>query len=404
MPKNQNPNIDADDDFDLGDIDSTTEDNNDDELDDLDAILLKEFERLDAMTEEDTQVFSGPVKETENSTVPMEQGIELLDKATFDRGAKRRADPVVTPEDPAAGQQPAAPAAAEPAAQGADAPVLDLDTLLEGLDEDRRGKVKARVTEADEVMSIFEGRDDELKRHGVDRKQAVARLVQLNEYATKNPDKYLAWAATQIDPEKAEDILTAAAERLGLRVVRPEEDDPFEDAETKRLRAENRRLKRGQLDFGPDVDAQAQPAPGATPDPVQAIQQFATAKATDGKPLRPLWDKLKGDVVQKAVTHRNTTGQVVTVADLERFYTESETELKAALGITDAPAASPAAQPAAPVATDGPKKAAPSDAVQRAKAASKNIDGTGQGAGRRPALSQDASLDATLRHFMAADD
>lgn len=406
MPNDtQRPDI--DDDLEHVDPDLAQGDEDDDEFE------KKLLEMLEAGDDGDEKVFSGPVTEKEVAVISVEDGLDLVTKATTERGTKRRAeildksDPTQPPaegDDSLAGGQDS-----QPAGQGEDTTPAgvddDLSSLLEGLDDDRRQKISARVKDADEVMSLFKGRDEQLKMHGVTAKQAMARLIQLNEYAAAKPVEYIAWATAQLAPDKAEEVLMQAAEKLGLKVTRAD-DDPFEDEEVKRLRDENRRLRGLQIDFGPDAEAAA--AAAQAQDPVRVIQDFATAKGADGKPLRPLWDQLKGNVAMMAKTHRETTGQVVTADDLARFYSEAETAMRAALGM---PAAAPqqgndkpAAQPAAPVAGGGAKKAAPSSSVERAKAASKTIDGTGQGASRRPAPSVDASLDDVLRHFAGFDD
>lgn len=410
----ENPlDIDTDEDIDRTDPDFVGDDDEDEEFE------KQLLEMLNADDDGDEKVFSGPIKEKETATVSVEDGLDMVSKATTERGTKRRAeslDKATQPGGAGGDSQPAAQGEdTPPAAQGEDtqpaAPAADDDLapLLEGLDDDRRNKITERVKQADEVMALFKGREAELQRHGVSATQAMARLIQLNEYAAAKPVEYLAWATAQLAPDKAEEVLTAAAEKLGLKLVAAD-DDPFEDEEVKRLRAENRKLRGLQVDFGPDAEAAA--AAAQANDPVRVIQDFATAKGADGKPLRPLWDQLKGNVAMMAKTHRETTGKVVTPDDLARFYSEAETAMRTALGVpaagaqqgNDTPAAQPAAQPAAPVAQGGTKKAAPSSSVERAKAASKTIDGTGQGASRRPAPSPDASLEDVLRHFAGIED
>lgn len=376
--------------------------------DDDEEFERKLLEMLDGDDDGDEKVFSGPVKEKETATVSMEDGLDLVSKVTTERGTKRRAEDLEKDEDPAPDAGDAQPA---PAAQGEAAPVTEgdtIDALLEGLDDDRRQKITARVKDADDVMSLFKGRDEQLAQHGVTAKQAMARLIQLNEYAAEKPVEYIAWATAQLAPEKAEEVLIAAAEKLGMKVTRAD-DDPFEDEEIKRLRAENRQLRGRVLDFGPDAEA-ANPQP-APIDPAKVIFDFATEKNPDGTPRRPLWENLKANIATRAKAQFEVTKVPVTPADLAKFYDDEERAMRAALGLGDpapqasAPAnAKPAAQPAAPVAEGGTKKAAPSASVDRAKAASKSIDGTGQGASRRPAPSPDASLEDVLRHFAGIEE
>lgn len=373
--------------------------------DDDDEFEQKLLEMLNADDGGDDAVFSGPVKEKETATVSVEDGLDLVSKVTTERGVKRRTDALGDDDAPKGeDSQPGAgaedPAPADPASPPE---ATDLDALLEGLDDDRRGKIAERVRDADEVMSLFKGREAQLAQHGVNAKQAMARLIQLNEYAAAKPVEYLAWATAQLAPDKAQEVLTAAAEKLGLKLTAAD-DDPFEDEEVKRLRAENRALRSQRLDFGPDAEAAAAAEAAQRVDPIKVITDFATEKNPDGTPRRPLWEKLKANIATKAKEVREKTGRVVTAEDLARFYDEEERELRAALGQPAAANVTPAAQPAAPVAGGGTKKAAPSASVDRAKAASKSIDGTGQGASRRPAPNPDASLEDVLRHFAGIED
>lgn len=386
--------------------------------DDDEEFEQKLLEMLAADDGGDDAVFSGPVKEKETATVSVEDGLDLVSKVTTERGVKRRADDLDKGEDPAPTGQDSQPAAAQ-ADEKPDAgaapesqPVTDsdsIDALVEGLDDDRRQKISARVRDADDVMSLFKGREDQLKQHGVDAKQAMQRLIQLNEWANADPAKYIAYAAANLAPDKAEEVLVAAAEKLGMKLVQAD-DDPFEDEEVKRLRAENRRLRGYNIDFGPDDAATGSAQPAAT-DPAQVINELSGEKNPDGSPRRPLWGKLVANIATRAKAHVEKTKTYATKEDLARFYDEEEREMRAAMGLGDpapqpAPPADakPAAQPAAPVAGGGTKKAAPSASVDRAKAASKSIDGTGQGASRRPAPNPDASLEDVLRHFAGIEE
>lgn len=379
--------------------------------DETDEIIRRALAQFDADPGDD-QVFSGDMEEAEVTAVPMEQGLELLDSATNKRGAGRKAEDHGEGDDAkpaAAGDEAAADGAADDAAAKPEVQLDEIDTLLSGLDDDRRTQVRQRITQADDVMSIFHGRDEELRLHGTTPRQVIARLVQLNEYATQKPEEYLAWAATQINPDKAEDILISAAEKLGLKLVR-EEEDPFEDEVVKNLRLENRQLKARdrKLGFGPDEGAPAQQATAAQQSAVNPVldtlQSFISEKAADGTPARPHWDRLKGDVVSRAHAHRQATGQYVTPADLDRFYKEAEADARKAFGAAPTVPAAPAAQAQPAVSGVTPTKAASPDRVARAKAASTSIDGTGQGAGRRPALAADAKLEDVIRHAAGLDD
>ena len=391
------------------------EDDFPDEDDDLAEIIRKAMDETED-TGDDT-VFSGPLDVPENTTVFIEKGLELVEEATFKRGLERRKDAAVETqarEAPVEGDDPAPsegdePAKPDEAIKIEPAPAADeIDTLLAGLEDGRRSAIKDRITASDSVMSIFKGHEATLQAHGTTPDQVMRRLVSINDYANKKPDEYLAWAANQIDPENAETILISAAAKLGLKLVR-EDQDPFEDEETKAMRDENRRLKSRdrKLEFGPgDVTA---PVGLTAEQSVEAITAFVNAKNADGTPAHPHWERLRGDVAERASAHKASTGKFITTQDIERFYREAESDARAAFGgQPSAPAAQPAATPAAqaqaPVASIAPTKAAASDSVNRAKAASKSIDGTGQGAGRRPALSADASLEDVIRHAAGYDD
>lgn len=373
--------------------------------DDTDEIIRKALAEFDA-DPGDSQVFSGPIEETEINAVPMEQGLELLDGAATKRGAGRKA------EERGEGEKTDDPAEVDTSQEPEGKPAAaadEIDTLLTGLDDGRRAQVRERITRADDLLSVFKGRDEELRLHGTTPKDVIARLVQLNDYATQKPDEYLAWAATQINPDRAEDIIISAAEKLGLKLVR-EEEDPFEDEEVKKLRLENRQLKARdrKLGFGPDEHGATQSpaaAPQAAANPVMdTLQAFITEKTADGTPARPHWDRLKGDVVSRAHAHRQATGQFVTPTDLDRFYKEAEADARAAFGVSAPAPTAPAAQAPAAVSGVTATKAASPDRVARAKAASTSIDGTGQGAGRRPALAPDAKLEDVIRFAAGLDD
>jgi len=364
---------------------------NEDGDDETAAIIRKALAASDE--DDDNDVFSEPLKEREITTVSVEDGLDLVDKATSRRkGKDAEAAPAAeakeekTEEAPQPEGEEAKTDAAAPTAPA------DLDALLDGIDGDRRTALVGRITAADEVMGIFRGREAELQAHGATPKEAMTRLIQLNAFANAKPDEYLAWAATQFAPEQTAELLGKVADRLGMKLVTAAEPeaDPFEDEEVKALREENRQLKAAQAtrnEIGPDA-----PQNRAMDD----LVRFRTEAGPDGKLKRPLFDRLQQEIAAKAQAHVKSTGAAVTLADLDKFYTEVEGELRASLGVP----ASPAAQ-ATPVVPEVDTKKAAADAQrkQRAMDASKSIDGTGQGASRRPALDASASLEDTLRRF-----
>ncbi len=342
-------------------------------------------------------------EEGRDEMVTLEKGLELIDKAAVPAQRKPKGD------DPdAESPKPGEPGTAAKAAEGAETEAQPADgttqsdaadpyaDLLAGIDGERRETLTSRLRQADDMLSIFAGHEAEMQAHGITPVQHMRSLAQIDQFARKNPEKYLAWAATEIGKDKAEDLITKAAELLGLKVTRDDEDDPFEDEGIKKLREENRALKAQSrnLGFSPFE---------AAPPTATDLAAWVEEKAPDGSLKRPLFRDLEAGISRMAQEHRTKTGRAVTFADLDGFYTA----LTARLGgqqqppsaQTPAPQVVPAAQ-AQPAVAGGVQKAAAPGSVERAKAASKNLDGSGHGASRRPALSADADLDATLRHFM----
>jgi hypothetical protein len=154
------------------------------------------------------------------------------------------------------------------------------------------------------------------------------------------------------------------------------------------LKARNR-----TLDFGPNLS-------GQTPVTPEDINRFAQEANPDGTLKRPGFGDYGAGIARLAKEHVAKTGKPATFEDLDGFYRQFAGASQPAPAPKPAPAPTPAAQPTPPVAGDQQKKAAAKASVERAKAASKSIDGTGQGASRRPALSEESSLEDTLKHFM----
>lgn len=272
-----------------------------------------------------------------------------------------------------------------------------IDALIDGLPDDRRAELSSRLTAAAKVTDLFKGHEAELQRHGATPEMAVARFLELNAFAQQKPDEYLAWVVKEVAGDKGLDVLQKAAGHLGLKLV-PEteaepEDDPFEDPAIKALRAENRELKNAQRaqprdDFGPDAPARR----------VQReIDNFRTeTDPTTGQLKRPLFTQLGARIGELAQAHKASTGQNVTVADLDRIYVQAETEARQALGL---PAQPPTIAAAAPAAVQQDDKGAA--AIAKAKAASKSLDGSGQGTGHQPATQDTGDVRDTIRRMMA---
>ncbi len=324
--------------------------------------------QMDALPE-DEDVFDGPGTPAETrETVGLEEGAEMVGAAKQPPRRKveaSKAEPVVL-EEPK--PEPAAPPATDDAA------------LLDGLPDDRREAIARRLGEAGEVLGLFKGREETMKALGVTPKDAMRSLLDIHAYANEKPADYLAWAAAQISPQAPDALLSEAADRLGFKLV-PKDDDPFEDEAVRALREENRRLKGAQSIAGPNDPARRAQA---------ELAAFRAEANPDGTPKRPLFDRLGPQIAERARAHVAQTGRPVTTADLGRLYDEVVAELRVGVG---APMPSPAAQAAPAVSGQSPNKAA----VDRAKAASKSIDGAGQGASRQPALDDNASLRDVIR-------
>ena len=243
---------------------------------------------------------------------------------------------------------------------------------------------------ADKVMGLFKGREEELKAHSTTPEKAMERLLFLNNFAQQKPHEYLAWVARETKGDAAHEALGEAAKLLGYKIVADaEEPDEFEDEEVAKLRKENAELKRAQTPaFGPDAPDQV-----ARRSVMEALQDFTTAIDDAGALKHPHFETLKPRITQLAAAHKQSTGQFVTAEDLTRFYSQAETEMRSVF----APPSSSAAQDPTPVADQKVEKAAA--AAEKAKAASKLIDGDGQGAPRRPGPGADADLKSVLSHF-----
>ena len=335
-----------------------------------------------------------PAKDADQ--VSVEEGINLIDSAN----TKGRKDAKVQAPEPAKAEEPkaaepevkpevtqeeSAKPAEPPAEPDKPAPAPDdIDAMLDGLPDDRKTALRGRIGAADEVLAIFKGHEAELQRHGAKPADVVKRLVDLSTYAEKNPHDYLAWVATQFGD--AADVLGKAAEKLGLKVVPVEasaEDDPFEDPKVKELRQELAAYRaRERQPIGPDSpQARAQ----------SELQALAASL--------PHWQTVAPQVAALSQTHA-ANGTPPTLNDIRRFYDAAV--IASGIAPPPAPNPTPAAQPAPPVAQQAPTKtAADAERIERSRKASMSLDGSGQGAGRRPALDPDASIHSVLTTLMA---
>jgi hypothetical protein len=360
----------------------------------------------------------------EPDVVSPDKGRDLLDDADIAkaRGAKPKADDDATkkpdpkddkPDDDAAPGTDAAKADDEaddgkPKAEdkAPDLTSAGLDALLDGVPDDRRGEISRRLSEADSAMSAFTTpyARQQLERFGAKPAEMASRLVELASFASEKPDEYLAWVAKEsaASDDKIPELLSNAAKRFGLKVVpdTPEGDDEDlladpEVAQLKREKAELERKLNGQdTNFGPDTPERRQQR-----EVQSALQSFIAERGEDGALKRPHFSQLQARIGQIAQAHKVSTGQAVTTANLDQFYTQALQEAQAAFSQGNPAPAPSAAQPAPPVADQKDNTAA----TAKARNASKSVDGTGQGASRRPVLSPNAPLHEVISHFADGD-
>lgn len=373
-----------------------------DDDDDATPISLRDdIEKLlSAGDDGDDNAGMGPLSDDEGrEAISAEKATELARQAALERDRKK---PILLGEQQEQGEEAKADdegQAAKPEdvkAESGQKPedaikASSVDALIDGLPDDRRAEIGRRLGDADQIVGLFKGREAEMERHGVTPPQAMARMLELNAFAQTNPDEYLAWVAVEMNAKAPHEILSKAAERLGFKMVPATEknDDLFEDEEVKRLREEVRQLKgETSYDFGPDTEARK-----VERKVQQDLQDFIGARdPATGQPLRPYFNILRDRIAQMAGERRTQTGQPVTTEDLHAIYVQADAEARTAFG------GNSAAQSAPTVAQQDQKAAS----IEKAKLASKNIDGSGQGAARRPALPDDAPISDVIRHFMNA--
>lgn len=371
--------------------------------------------REEAEAEDDAGGFESPLEPaTPVDTVGEEEGRDLAYKANnrgpdgkFLKKGDESADAAPAGDD--AGKPPSADAGDTAKAQSskvADASAGQADDdaalatmsqadLLAGFDPKRAAEVTRRMADSDEVLSIFKGQEDVLKAQGFDKPAAaVKRLLYLNEFARKQPDEYIAWAVGEIDKESAGDILGKAAKRLGYTLTKDDDgseddDDDYDDDRTRQLKKENAELRRQQQatqQFGPDA-----PQHTAVQQISNQLSTFIGERDESGAPKRPLWNQLAPMITAQAGDMARKLGRAVTFEELDGIYSGLEQQIRTSIGMPD----TSAAQKKDPVPDQKASKAAP-----QPKAASKMIDGDGQGASRQPALGPDASIRSTLKYYL----
>lgn len=398
------------------------------EEDDADRDELSEFigsklaEADKEADEDDAGMDQPPVEEgeDEDTTVSVEEGAKIAKKAEIegnkpkddektpeakkpeandsesDAGSKEKAATEDGKDDDTEGGE----AADKDGGGDEDLSKADLDTLMKGVPKSSRAEITKRLNAAQEAYAPFENPyiQQQMKQHGSNPQEVTTRLVELASFASEKPDEYLAWAASEMaaSPDKIGEVLGKAAALHGYKVVKDEpededDDDIFADEETKRLKQENAELRRQveggqQREFGPDTPERQQRRTLAN-----ELTSFVNERGEDGNLKRPYFEQLQPQIQNLVAQHVQTTGKLVSVADLDGFYTQALDGMRNSLGI-------PAAQPTPPVPEQKQQDAA---AVERSKRASTSVDGTGQGASRRPAQPASDDIGDIIRHAMS---
>jgi len=404
--------------------------------DQTDDVIGEAFDKMQAEDDdEDDGGFDQPLEARQSDmpdVVNTEDGKQLLDDAE-ERDSKRKPQPDFEedaeqneakdeskpePESEEDGSRKAEPAEgdeegkieAEKADDKSDLFASGVDDLLKDVPDASRDQITKRLTEADNVLAPFKSRMSDLKQWGSSPKEAMDRLIQINDFASEKPDEYLAWAATQFKQDAPHELLNGAAEKLGYKLVKSDDsdDDLFEDEETKTLRQENERLK-AQIEgrdpnapnFGPDS-----PEYQARTKAQRDLENFTNERdPSTGNLVRPHFREVEDEIVAMAQRHVAATQKTVTPDDLSYFYKvaveakglEQSGNSNAQDAAKQEGAGTSAAQGGGDMAKQLKDKAA---RASKARKASKSIDGSGQGANRRPALPEDASLDDVIDQNM----
>lgn len=333
----------------------------------------------------------------ERATADEKKGNTKADAAEGEQADKAKTD--AKPEGEADGEDGKDTKAKD--GQGEDSPDLasaSVADLVKDVPEAQRAELTRRLGEFEKVNALFEGREEEMRVHGLSGpSDVISRLLHLNAYAQQKPDEYIAWVARETAGDKAHEALGNAAKHLGYKLVRDDgdedNDDPFATDRERELAAELKRIKQGQQpnDFGPMA-----PQAVAQHQAMQVITALKTElDPATGNPKRPYWGNVEHLIARRATEHRQSTNAAPTAQDLARFYDEAVAELSQTFG----GGGNSAAQAPNGVAQPNSTNAAP--AGNKSRAASKMIDGAGQGASRPPALSDDAPLEEVIRHHLS---
>lgn len=347
--------------------------------------------------DEDDGGFDTPMDEEDpRDVVDPEKGHELIDDAKMGKGKKDEKPSQDDDDDGSGDEKPSDDGDdAEEAKSDNDDKAEDGDDDLSGasiadlvaaVPETHRGEIAKRLGEASQINELFETRKAEVGFQGIDTPRAALNtFLDLNKYARSNPGEYLAWVAQQSGADKPHEVIAKAAERFGYKLVpTADDDDPFADP------SEQKPAHQPGQPFGPDAQE-------------HQIERYAAQVVFDvrtevdpanGQLKRPYFSQLEGPIAQRVSAHIAAGNPLPTRAEISRFYDEAYAEAVSAFGGGQA---NPAAQSGGRVAQQNQEQAA--QRAQKARRASKTIDGTGQGSRRHPALRDDAPLEEVVRHF-----
>lgn len=382
------------------------------EEDDTAEMIRKMMAEMDKDDDVDDGGFDQPPAQRRSDlpdVVGQEEGAELVnkarDKGVEDKTAAEKKAPVPDekPETKAVPEAKADPATkVDDATPAVDYTKAGADDLLNGFDGPAKAEIARRLSESSDIMGMFSAHSAELARHNTTPKAALGRLMELNAFAQQKPDEYLAWVSKEMGGENPTAALEGAAKLLGMKLVKDEpeadEDDDFLSDRERELLRENAALKAAQSvppEFGPDTDARTRAREAQ-----EKLSGFVTETDESGALKRPYFDMLRPQITNMATAHARSTGESITIDQLQGFYDKAVEQMRGTFGapeVAPTPAADiSAAQATKAVADQLKQKAA---AAEKAKRASTSIDGAGQGADRRPALSEDASTEDVVRHF-----
>lgn len=332
--------------------------------------------------------FAAPLaEEGADAVVERRAALRILDESDEDRRAEDRRKIDIADADEA-------DKADEAEGKPADEPEPPADAA-----QDEPAPVEEKVEEESPekaILALLDPYREQLAQHGATPQAAVQRLITLSEYAQTRPDEYVAWFLNESqggDADKAIALLQKAAERMGLTVTRADSGEADDDDIFKSDRERELEQRLAELE-GKAADGKAAQIGPESPE-WQAERQAARLQAevaawaaeTDakGEPLRPHLAEVQDAISALARQHVARTGKPATLADLDRFYTASAAALSG--GATDA-------APAVKAVAEKVNTAA--RAAQKAKRASTPVDGTGQGATRRPEPPESADLETLL--------